>query len=104
MRTLLRPYLSLFIVAPDDGRLSYSELKEMVTEINETQVAPEDRLTDEVYHYDIRDHVFEKAESYTERKRAKEQDIGKQESVKEAAPEKAAHPERIKHKSADMTL
>ena len=57
------------IVAPDDGRLSYSELKEMVTEINETQVAPEDRLTDEVYHYDTRDHVFEKAEAFTERKR-----------------------------------
>ena len=92
------------IVAPDDGRLSYSELKEMVTEINETQVAPEDRLTDEVYHYDTRDHVFEKAEAFTERKRAKEQDVGKQEPVKETAAEKAVHPERIKHKSAEMTL
>lgn len=92
------------IVAPDDGRLSYSELKEMVTEINETQVAPEDRLTDEVYHYDTRDHVFEKAEAFTERKRAKEQDIGKQEPVKETAAEKAVHPERIKHKSTDMEL
>ena len=86
MRMPLRPYLSLFIVAPDDGRLSYSELKEMVTEINETQVAPEDRLT------------------FTERKRAKEQDIGKQEPVKETAAEKAVHPERIKHKSTDMEL
>ena len=92
------------IVAPDDGRLSYSELKEMVTEINETQVAPEDRLTDEVYHYDTRDHVFEKAEAFTERKRAKEQDIGKQEPVKETAAEKAVHPKRIKHKSTDMEL
>ena len=60
----------------------------MVTEINATQVAPEDRLTDEVYHYDTRDHVFEKAESFTERKRAKEQDIGKQESVKEQRQKK----------------
>lgn len=92
------------LVVPDNGRISCHELKAMVMAINEKEVAPEDRLTDEVYHYDTRDHVFEKAETFTERKRAKEQDIGKQESVKEAAAEKAAHPERIKHKSAEMTL
>ena len=92
------------IVAPDDGRLYYPELKEMVTEINETQVAPEDRLTDEVYHYDTRDRIFEKAESFATRKRVKEQDIGKQDPVKETAAEKAVHPERIKHKSTDMEL
>ena len=91
------------LVVPDNGRISCHELKAMVMAINEKEVAPEDRLTDEVYHYDTRDHVFEKAESFTERKRAKE-DIGKQESVKETAAEKAVHPERIKHKSADMTL
>ena len=91
------------LVVPDDGRISCHELKAMVMAINEKEVAPEDRLTDEVYHYDTRDHVFEKAESFTERKRAKE-DIGKQESVKETAAEKSVHPERIKHKSADMTL
>lgn len=92
------------LVVPDNGRISCHELKAMVMAINEKEVAPEDRLTDEVYHYDTRDHVFEKAESFTERKRAKEQDIGKQESVKETAAEKAVHPERIKHKSADMGL
>ena len=92
------------LVVPDDGRISCHELKAMVMAINEKEVAPEDRLADEVYHYDTRDHVFEKADSFTERKRAKEQDIGKQESVKETAAEKAVHPERIKHKSAEMTL
>ena len=92
------------LVVPDDGRISCHELKAMVMAINEKEVAPEDRLADEVYHYDTRDHVFEKAESFTERKRAKEQDVGKQEPVKETAAEKAVHPERIKHKSAEMTL
>ena len=48
------------IVAPDDGNLSYPELKEMVAEINATQVAPEDRLTDEVYHYDTRSTCLKK--------------------------------------------
>ena len=92
------------LVVPDNGRISCHELKAMVMAINEKEVAPEDRLADEVYHYDTRDHVFEKAESFTERKRAKEQDVGKQEPVKETAAEKAVHSERIKHKSADMTL
>ena len=77
------------LVVPDNGRISCHELKAMVMAINEKEVAPEDRLTDEVYHYDTRDHVFEKAEAFTERKRAKEQDIGKQEPVKETAAEKA---------------
>lgn len=92
------------IVAPDDGRLSYPELKGMVTEINATQVAPEDRLTDEVYHYDTREHVFEKAESFAERKRATERDIEKQTPAKETVAEKMIHSERPKHKSADMEL
>lgn len=92
------------IACPDDGSLTYQELREMVTEINQSQVAPEDRLTDEVYHYDTKERVFEKAESFVERKRAKEQDIGKQESVKEPAKGKTAHSERIKHKSAEMSL
>lgn len=34
------------IVVPDDGSLDHKELKEMVNEINHTQVAPEERLTD----------------------------------------------------------
>ena len=57
------------LVVPDDGRISCHELKAMVMAINEKEVAPEDRLADEVYHYDTRDHVFEKAEFFTERKR-----------------------------------
>lgn len=92
------------LVVPDDGRISCHELKAMVMAINEKEVAPEDRLADEVYHYDTRDHVFEKAEFFTERKRAKGQEIGKQEPVKKTAAEKAIHPEQAKHKSADMEL
>ena len=92
------------LVVPDDGRISCHELTAMVMAINEKEVAPEDRLADEVYHYDTRDHVFEKAESFTERKRAKGQEIGKQEPVKKTAAEKAIHPEQAKHKSADMEL
>lgn len=46
---LLRPYLSLLMIAPYDSHLNLDELSAMVKEINETQVAPEERLTGRSY-------------------------------------------------------
>ena len=46
------------ITVPDDGEITYKELKEMVTEINHAQVAPGERLTDEVYYYDTTKREF----------------------------------------------
>lgn len=40
------------LVLPDDGHMTYHELKEMVNEVNQTQVAPDEVLTGEVYRYD----------------------------------------------------
>lgn len=48
------------ITMPDNGDFTYEELKEMVTEINHAQVAPKDRLTDEVYYYDATKREFRK--------------------------------------------
>ena len=39
----------------------------MVKQVNETEVAPEDLLTDSVYHYDSKEKIFELAEKYEER-------------------------------------
>lgn len=50
------------------------ELLAMVTEINATQVDTQDKLTDQVYHYDVTDKVFEKAASYEKRKTEKSHD------------------------------
>ena len=55
------------IILPDRGDFSLEFLKEMVSEINATQVDPWDRLTNEVYHYDPIDRVFEKASAFEER-------------------------------------
>ena len=60
------------LLLPDDGKTDYHELAEMVQTINETQVAPVDRLSDNVYHYDKTDKVFELAEKTAGRKLAKE--------------------------------
>lgn len=40
------------LIVPDNGNMRLAELEEMVREINETQVAPEDRLSNKVQHYD----------------------------------------------------
>ena len=53
-------------------RQDYHDLAEMVQTINETQVAPAERLSDNVYHYDKADRVFELADKTASRKLAQE--------------------------------
>ena len=60
------------LLVRDDGTFSIDHLEDMVKEVNATQVAPEDLLTDSVYHYDSRDRVFELAEKYEERMASKQ--------------------------------
>lgn len=56
-----------------DGNMEYKSLLAMVTEINATQVDTQDKLTDQVYHYDVTDKVFEKASRYEDRRIEKEE-------------------------------
>lgn len=44
----------------------------MVKEVNATQVAPQDKLTDSVYHYDSKDKIFELGEKFVARQAEKE--------------------------------
>lgn len=60
------------LVLPDNGEMDAQSLKEMVEEVNATQVLPHDRLTNEVYHYDTKNHVFEKADRFEARQKEKE--------------------------------
>ncbi|MDE8682806.1 DUF5688 family protein, partial [Blautia schinkii] len=53
------------LVLPDDGQVDAEMLIDMVKEVNATQVAPAERLTNDVYHFDTKDHVFEKADRFT---------------------------------------
>lgn len=55
------------IILPDTGEYSTEELTAMVSDINANVVEERDRLTDEVYHYDSIDKVFEKASKFEER-------------------------------------
>ena len=56
------------LLIPDDGTQDYHDLAEMVQTINETQVAPAERLSDNVYHYDKR-NLLSLSSSEKKRKR-----------------------------------
>ena len=59
------------LILPDDGNMNAQELMEMVTSINASEVSPEDRLTDSVYHYDAQERIFELGEKFEERQAEK---------------------------------
>ena len=57
---LLPSSLHELILIPDEGREKGGDLWKMVCEINETQVEPEDVLTDSVYYYSGKNKRLEK--------------------------------------------
>lgn len=60
------------LLLPDDGSVKYKELLAMVTNINATMVNPEERLTDNVYHFDAQERLFETAKDHADRMMEKE--------------------------------
>ena len=96
------------LLVKDNGEMTAKELENMVKEVNATQVEPEDQLTDHVYHYDSKNHIFEMADKFEERQheaeheapadkdsvlddlKEKKQEIAKKAPAKDAA-EKTAH-------------
>ena len=87
------------LILPDDGQVDAEMLRDMVKEVNATQVAPAERLTNDVYHFDTKDHVFEKAERFTERQKEKEAQVAKTEKVGKEQPD-----QKPKTKKHDMEL
>lgn len=71
------------LVIPDDGSIDRHDLESMVREVNASEVLPKDQLSDNVYHYDSQDKVFELAGKYEERMAVKEaaQEYGTQEKA-----------------------
>ena len=60
------------LVLPDNGDMTAEELKEMVSSINGDVVDPTDVLTDQVYHYDKQERLFEIGEKFEGRQAEKE--------------------------------
>ncbi len=70
------------LLVKDDGEANAHDLRNMVMEVNETQVSPEEKLTDSVYHYDSKDHVFELGEAFEARQRDKKASLDEQSEEK----------------------
>ena len=71
------------LIIPDNGKFDTASLEQMVREVNATTVDLADQLTDNVYHYDAEEKVFELAEKFEDRIAAKEADISKETKSKE---------------------
>lgn len=67
------------LIVPDNGKMDLKDLESMVKEVNATQVAPADKLTDSVYHYDSQAKIFELGEKFVERQNQKEEAAEKEE-------------------------
>ena len=83
------------LVIPDNGAFDYRVLEDMVQTINENEVAPEERLSDHVYHYDVKDRVFERADKFEERQKEKAAQLDKNEHT--GKEQKMEHPKPKKH-------
>lgn len=59
------------LLVPDNGDKAADDLRDMVREVNATQVSPEEKLTDNVYHYDSKEHIFELAKKFEARQQKK---------------------------------
>ena len=55
------------LLVRDNGQITAKELEQMVKEVNSTKVSPDEQLTDHVYHYDAKVHVFEMADKFEAR-------------------------------------
>lgn len=63
------------LLVPDNGDMTADALRDMVKDVNAKEVSPEERLSDNVYHYDSKDHVFELAEKFEARQQEKKTEI-----------------------------
>ncbi len=50
---LLKPYLSLFILLPIQRDFNPKQLRDIVEEVNESQIEKEEFLSNHVYYYSI---------------------------------------------------
>ena len=52
--------------------MDLSYLEDIVRSVNEAEVAPADRLSNHVFHYDSEEHIFENARTFEAREAVKE--------------------------------
>lgn len=87
------------LIIPKSADMSHEELENMVQEVNATQVAPEERLSNHVYEYDAQAKELMRSDRAEERRALRESKQEKSE-VKE---EKRSLKDRLAEKKAEAT-
>ena len=67
---LLPSSIHELLIVPDTEAMGLDDLKNMVRGVNATEVTPEEQLSDNVYHYDAKNKIFELGEKFVARKTA----------------------------------
>ena len=75
------------LIVPDNGRMELNELESMVRSVNKNQVAPQDKLTDNVYHYDSKEKIFELGEKFVERQAQKDESLTEEKAIEKEEKE-----------------
>lgn len=79
------------LIIPKDAGMELRDLEQMVQEVNQTQVAPLERLSDHVYEYDAKEHELfrsDRAEERAKQKEEKRDEKKERPSLKERLAEK----------------
>lgn len=75
------------LIVPEEMAHDVQGLKKMISNVNSCEVPPEDILSDNLYHYDSKERLFEITENFQDRIAAKEREPDKV-SEKESAVDK----------------
>ena len=75
------------LIVPEEMAHDVQGLKEMISNVNSCEVPPEDILSDNLYHYDSKERLFEITENFQDRIAVKEHEPDKV-SEKESAVDK----------------
>ena len=67
---LLPSSIHELLIVPDTEAMGLDDLKNMVRGVNTTEVTPEEQLSDNVYHYDAKNKIFEIGDKFVARKTA----------------------------------
>ncbi len=93
------------LLLPDNKDMTIADLNGIVRGVNAQEVAPEERLSDHVYHYDSREKVFELAEKFEARQHEKANRPREKASVlKSLKEEKQRSASRMPEHRAKMTV
>ena len=79
------------LIIPKDAGMELRDLEQMVQEVNQTQVAPQERLSGHVYEYDAKEHELfrsDRAEERAKQKEEKRDEKKERPSLKERLAEK----------------